>query len=170
MNSVEFIRMAGRTERELAEPKGRSEHAAFAVGKYMLLWGGFGVSQMMVERFDVVSATWEQFGKLHGSSFPGFYDNIAVTTDCEKAYYAFLRYSNNKMGLFTIDPSSLECKELTDRDAAFSSKPSSRRQVISTMVCCKRKLVVYGASQGFPGWNTTPPIDELHAFDLDEGN
>ena len=163
--------MAGRDLAKPGEPTARSGHVALAVGKYMFLWGGFGpVRQMMVERFDVVSATWEQLEKLHGSSFPSSYDYMTVATDCGKSYYAFLCHPYNKNGLFTIDPSSLECKELTDQDTSFHSKPSSRSQVISTMVCCKRKLVLYGASKGFPGWNTTPPVDELHAFDLDEGN
>jgi hypothetical protein len=102
---------------------------------------GGGVETGVVEGFDVVSAIWRDPRRLHGDPLPPGLQGMAVTTDGEKGY-VFGGYTGGKRFdlLFSIDPTSLDCRELVP-SAGSSSRPGARRD--SAIVRHERRLVTW---------------------------
>ena len=149
-----------------AEPSARRNHAAVGFGANLFVWAGDGgpgspVPSSVVERFNVVSTSWQEPRQLRGQSLPDGLRRMAVTSDGEKTYcFGGLvgplgsRQSHNS--LYCLDLSSLVCRVIVPS----SESPSPRYD--SAMVHYRRKLVLYG---GYTGGGSVS--DELFVFDLD---
>ena len=144
----------------------RAHHVAVNAGeKYALVWGGdegdgMQIDTSTVDTFDVLSASWQEPRQLRGTPLPDRFHKMAVAWD-EKKTYLFggkCDFDTRFNDVYEIDLKTLECKKLTL--AEDSAPPPSPRSSCS-MVCARRRLVIYG---GFTGMEQS---DELHVFDLD---
>ena len=144
-----------------AEPSARHGHAGVGCGGNLFVWAGDGgrgspVPSLVLERFNVVSTSWQEQRQLRGQSLPEGFNSMAVTSDGEKAYFfggideSYTRHNS----LYCLDLSSLVCRMIVPS----SESPSPRDD--SAMVHYRRKLVLYGG-------NTGGVSDELFVFDLD---
>ena len=125
-------------------PRSRWARAAVGVGQTLLVLGGGGVEETsLVERFDVVSATWRDARRLQRDSLPvGLRNNMAVTSDGETGYVFGGDYSGGTSDkLFAINLTSLECRELVPSPQS-SYRPGPRSA--SAMVYSEGRLVMYG--------------------------
>ena len=149
-----------------AEPSARYGHGAVGCGANLFVWGGDGgpgsrVPSSVLERFNVVSTSWQEPRQLRGQSLPDGLHRMAVTSDGEKAYcFGGLVGSyvsgQRRNSLYCLDLSSQVCRVIVPS----SESPSPRCD--SAMVHYKGKLVLYGGVTG--GGSIS---DELFVFDLD---
>ena len=146
-----------------AEPSARYGHAAVGCGGNLFVWAGDGrrgspVPSSVLERFNVVSTSWQEQRQLRGQPLPGGLHRMAVTSDGEKAYFFGGTDESYTLhnSLYCLDLSSLVCREIVPS----SESPSPRDG--SAMVHYRRKLVLYG---GLTGGGSV--LDELFVFDLD---
>ena len=149
-----------------AEPSARRSHAAVGCGGNLFVWAGDGgpgspVPLSVLERFNVVSTSWQEPLQLRGQSLPVGLRGMAVTSDGEKAYCfgglaSPLGSGQRQNSLYCLDLSSLVCGKIVPS----SESPSPRDD--SAMVHYRRKLVLYGGDTG--GGSAS---DELFVFDLD---
>ena len=148
-----------------AEPSARYGHAAVGCGGNLFVWAGGGVPgspvpSSVLERFNVVSTSWQEPRQLCGQSLPDGFNSMAVTSDGEKAY--FFGGSDQSGGrhnsLYCLDLSSLLNRLIIPTTASESPSPRSS----SAMVHYRGKLVLHG---GYTGGGS--PSDELFVFDLD---
>ena len=144
-----------------AEPSARYSHAGVGCGGNLFVWGGDGsrgspVPSSALERFNVVSTSWQEPRQLRGQSLPDGLHRMAVTSDGEKAYFFGGRDGSYKLqnSLYCLDLSSQVCRKMV-----ASESPSPRDY--SAIVHYRRKLVLYG---GYTGRSIS---DELFVFDLD---
>ena len=146
-----------------AEPSARCDHAGVGCGGNLFVWAGKGgpgspVPSSVLERFNVVSTSWQEPLQLRGQSLPDGLRRMAVTSDGEKAYFfggideSFTLHNS----LYCLDLSSLVCRKIVPS----SKSPSPRDH--SAIVHYRRKLVLYGGHTG--GGSVS---DELFVFDLD---
>ena len=145
------------------EPSARYCHASVGFGTHLFVWGGDNgrdqrILSSVLERFNVVSTSWQEPRQLRGQSLPDGLLRAAVTSDGEKAYcFGGLNGSGERHNsLYCLDLSSLLCRVIVP--TAASEPPSPRDD--SAMVHCRRKLVLYGGDTGRPS-------DELFVFNLD---
>ena len=146
-----------------AEPSARYSHGAVGCGGNLFVWGGVGGPgspdpSSVLERFNVVSTSWQEPRQLRGQSLPDGLQRMAVTSDGEKAYFfggSYGSYTRHN-SLYCLDLSSLVCRVIVPS----SESPSLRYD--SAMVHYRRKLVLYGGDTG--GVSVS---DELFVFDLD---
>ena len=148
-----------------AEPSARYGHAAVGCGGNLFVWAGNGgpgspVPSSVLERFNVVSASWQEPRQLRGQSLPDGFNSMAVTSDGEKAYFfgGVDESDTPHNSLYCLDLSSFLCQIIVP--TAASESPSPRDD--SAMVYYRRKLVLYGGDTGGGS-----PSDELFVFDLD---
>ena len=147
-----------------AEPSARHDHGAVGCGGNLFVWAGEGgpgspVPSSVLERFNVVSTSWQEPRQLRGQSLPDVLRRMAVTSDGEKVYFfggrdeSYTPYNS----LYCLDLSSLVCRVIVPS----SESPSPRDD--SAMVHYRRKLVLYGGDTTGGG----SASDELFVFDLD---
>ena len=147
-----------------AEPSARYSHAAVGCGGNLFVWAGDGgrgspVPSSVLERFNVVSTSWQEPRQLRGQSLPDGLHRMAVTSDGEKAYFfggsdeSYTPFNS----LYCLDLSSLLSRLIIPTTASESPSPRST----SAMVHYRRKLVLYGGHTGIS------ISDELFVFDLD---
>ena len=149
-----------------AEPSARYGHAAVGCGGNLFVWAGdcspgSPVPSSLLERFNVVSTTWQEPRHLRGQPLPDGLRRMAVTSDGEKAYcfgglVGPFGTGQSHNSLYCLDLSSLVCRKIVPS----SESPSPRDD--SAMVHYRRKLVLYG---GYTGVGSAS--DELFVFDLD---
>ena len=146
-----------------AEPFARCNHGAIVFGVNLFVWAGYGgrgspVPSSVLERFNVVSTSWQEPRQLRGQSLPNGFNSMAVTSDGEKAYFFGGTDESNTRhnSLYCLDLSSLVCRVIVP---GFKS-PSPPYD--SAMVHYRRKFVLYG---GYTDGGSTS--DELFVFDLD---
>ena len=147
-----------------AEPSARYGHAAVGCGGNLFVWAGKGghgspVPSSVLERFNVVSTTWQEPRRLRGQSLPDGLHRMAVTSDGEKAYFfggSDESYTPHN-SLYCLDLSSQVCRVIVPTGASVSPSPRN----YSAMVHYRRKLVLYGGDTGGSA------SDELFVFDLD---
>ena len=149
-----------------AVPSARRSHGAVGCGGNLFVWAGYGrrgspVPSSVLERFNVVSTSWQEPRQLRGQSLPDRLHRMAVTSDGEKAYCfgglvgTFVSGQKHN-SLYCLDLSSQVCRKIVPS----SESPSPRYD--SAMVHYRRKLVLYGGDTGGGS-----PSDELFVFDLD---
>ena len=148
-----------------AEPSARYGHGAVGCGGNLFVWAGDGgrgspVPSSVLERFNVVSSSWQEPRQLRGQSLPDGFNSMAVASDGEKAYFFGGTAESGELhnSLYCLDLSSRLCRKIVPTGA--SESPSPRYD--SAMVHYRRKLVLYGGYT-FGGSLT----DELFVFDLD---
>ena len=144
-----------------ADPSARYHHAAVGFGANLFVWGGNGgfslpVPSSVIERFNILSVTWNGPRRLLGQSPPDLLDSMAVASDGERAYFfgGLVEPRRLSNALYVLDLSSLWCRKIV---AAKSPSPRSN----SGILYYQRKLVMYGGDAG------EGPSDELFVFDLD---
>ena len=146
------------------ESSARRNHGAVGFGGNLFVWAGDGgpgspVPSSVLERFNVVSTSWQEPRQLRGQSLPDGLRRMAATSDGEKA---FCFGGTDESGglhnsLYCLDLSSRLCRKIVPTGA--SESPSPRDD--SAMVHYRRKLVLYG------GDTERSISDELFVFDLD---
>ena len=143
------------------EPVARDHHAAFGYHRYMAVWGGRGgdgvhIETSVVERYDVLSATWVEARQYLPDGLYG----MAVACDEERAYtFGGLTESGRINDVYEVDLTSLVCCKI---EPSAHSAPSPRARQFSAIVISRRRLVNYGGETGDGGAS-----DELHLLDLD---
>ena len=147
-----------------AEPSARYCHGAVGCGGNLFVWAGDGgrgsrVPSSVLERFNVVSTSWQEPRQLRGQSLPDGLERMAVTSDGERAYcFGGMDGSGERHNsLYCLDLSSLLSRLIIPTTASESPSPRSS----SAMVHWRRKVVLYG---GYTGRSAS---DELFVFDLD---
>ena len=111
-----------------AEPSARYGHGAVGCGGNLFVWAGRGggspVPSSVLERFNVVSTSWQEQRQLRGQSLPDGFNSMAVTSDGEKAYFFGGRDESYTLhnSLYCLDLSSLVCRMIVP-----SSEPPSPR-------------------------------------------
>ena len=143
-----------------AEPSARHSHAAVGCGGNLFVWGGSGgggsvVSSSVMERFNVLSTSWEDRRQIRGQSLPDGLYAMAVASDGERAYCFGGFVDQHYNSLYVLDLSSMQCRQM----ATGGESPTARSH--SAMVHYRRQLVVYG------GYTGSRASDELFVFDLD---
>ena len=148
-----------------AEPSARNGHGAVGCGGNLFVWAGKGgrgspVPSSVLERFNVVSTSWQEPRQLRGQSLPDGLRLMAVTSDGERAYCFGGKDGSEERynSLYCLDLSSLLNQLIIPTTASESPSPRSS----SAMVHYRRKLVLHG---GFTGGGSAS--DELFVFDLD---
>ena len=145
-----------------AEPSARYGHAGVGCGGNLFVWAGKGgpVSSSVLERFNVVSTSWQEPRHLRGQSLPDGLRLMAVTSDGERAYcFGGVDGSEERHNsLYCLDLSSLLSRLIIPTTASESPSPRTS----SAMVHYRGKLVLHGGDTG-----AGSASDELFVFDLD---
>ena len=143
-----------------AEPKARSFHASFRIGRYMYIWAGSGYRTDVVERLNLSTLTYEQRHLTDSSAPDGLTPySMAVTWDESHGYTfgGFRDHGKRLNSIYCLDLSTLKCIEIVP--ATGSDTPTPRNDC--GMVHFNRKLVVYG------GRTDRGLSSDLLLFDLD---
>ena len=132
------------------EPVARAHHAAFGYHRHMAVWGGEGgrgvhIETLVVECFDVLSATWMEARQL-SQYLPDGVHSMAVACDEERAYtFGGLTDSGRINDVYEVDLTSLVCSKI-EPSAHYAPSPSARSS--SAIVISRRRLVNYGGNTG----------------------
>ena len=143
------------------QPAARISHAAAGEGHSMLVWAGKdrGRFTSKVESFDLLSLSWKEPRQLHGDNLPRGLASMAVASDGREAYlFGGTSLKGFEDKLFSVDLSSLQCRELIQR-----SYVSPKGREGCAMVLCEKKLVLYG------GFSARGVSDGLYVFDFESG-
>ena len=148
------------------EPLPRDDHAAVAMDNKLHMWGGFTASKeksrqvaRKIEVFDICKELWEQ-KPTHGTPPPGLWGTAyTVVGSCLFVFGGWDGESVHNT-LFKLDLRTFQWEEVQ------VSNPSSgpQRKNGCEMVSYGDNLLVV-----FAGWTGSARTDELHVFDLDEG-
>ena len=143
------------------EPVARTFHAAIGYHRHMAVWGGKGsdIETLVVECFDVLSATWMEARQL-SQYLPDRLRYMAVACDEERAYtFGGETESGRINDVYEVDLTSLVCSTI---EPCAHSAPSPSARCSSVIVISRRRLVNYGGYADGGGVS-----DELHVLHLD---